>query len=292
MKKYAYILLLVTGCQIDRSVPDAGVAVDATPDPQDEVVRAEVPELPPADDPVVLADIAASRMSTHEKMTGLSAYQLGQRERAARELAESSRRRTLRQGCQLARMGISEDSRPLRFEAGGGTEGAITQDHHGIANVVLNNAKLGPNWLAVMYRLSPHVGRQKELTRPRQRWTSTLPCRGAEKPDGWDEDPWTGEWEIAAPFWEKYRDAMVKAWVRHEIELAPGKPIAWGCRKDEKRPWCTDPKRALARGLCEVPGFGELNGFWAKPGNGCELEEEEPAAIPASVAAGKPRNRS
>lgn len=279
---FRYSWLLPVTLLLTCVFPVTDDATDAEAFSEQEVAGAPVAsppvEMSDPNDPVLLADIAAERRSAAER--SLSEYE--------QTKGVKKWRRTKLQGCQLARMGISENSRPLRRTQGDrpGTEGMLTDDHYGIAHVVVNNRPCNgcKNWMDVMHRLSPHVGRQKKLTRPRQHWTSTLPCKGDEKPEGWNDDRFAGDWEVARMFWPTFRDAVIKMWVNGDIEYMPGKAIAWGCVKTERnKTWCFDPRRARARGLCKLTGFGDLNGFWAKPGNGCGT-----LTIPAKVAASKP----
>lgn len=175
--------------------------------------------------------------------------------------------RTRDEGCRLARMGVSEDTRPLRRRAGGGTEGELTADHHGIAAVVKNNmGRLSlkrhrlkgkaKTWVQVMGELSPHVNRVVELKpgKPRQVWTSSLPCAGDEMPEGWEDDPQAGDWEIARQFWPTFRDEVVRLWLTDDFDHVPGKPIGWGSMTG-------DIPKALARGMVLVPWGDGRNGF-------------------------------
>ena len=182
--------------------------------------------------------------------------------------------RTRGQGCRLARMCISEDTRPLRRVSGGGTEASLTADCHGIANVVANNkgrlllrrhrlkGKV-KNWEQVMGELSPHVNRVVELKtgKPRQVWTSSLPCAGDEQPEGWDADPQAGDWEVARMFWPDFRDLVTRMWLTDAFKLVPGKPIGWGSMSG-------DIPNALGRGMILVPWGDGRNGFvrWPRTG--------------------------
>ncbi len=282
MQKYALILLLIATATcvvpVATETPQEGAAGVDVPPP----VEAGVVEMSDPNDPVLLWDIerteAAERRQSSPAELALDDWQAFK--------GKKHWRLTRRQGCQLARMGVSENSRPLRRVRGErpGTEGVPTQDHFGIAHVIINNRPCSHcrSWLDVMHKLSPHVGRQKKLTRPRQKWTSSLPCTGDDKPEGWDEDKWAGDWEVARMFWPMFRDEMIRVWVNGDIGYMPGKAIAWGCIKTERnKTWCWDPEKAKARGLCVLPDYGNLNGFWAKPGNGCGER-----TLPASVAAG------
>lgn len=188
-------------------------------------------------------------------------------------------------------MGVSEDTRPLRRIAGGGTEGKMTADHHGIANVVRNN--LGRlllrrhrlkgkvrNWTQVMGELSPHVNRVVELKKgkPRQVWTSSLPCEGDAKPEGWDLDPQAGDWEVARMFWPGFRDDVTSRWLTNDFTPVPGKPIGWGSMSG-------DIPNALGRGMVLVPWGDGRNGFVRWP----RKDEKIPqvvAVLSADVAAG------
>ena len=276
MRKYVFILhLFAVACNsVAAEPPPAAVAAAA------KSVYVEQP----VTDPIALEDIAASKMSTVEKMSGMSAYTKWMLEQEAKGRPDWPR--TKRQGCQLARMGISENASPLLAS---GLAGGLSEDHAGIASVVVNSAHLGGDWLSVMQVLAPHVGKLKAPNRPRQVWTSNLPCTGAAKPEGWDNDKYAGDWETSKLFWVKFRDEVTSKWLAKDFHAAPGRVIAWGCRPTKKNEsWCHDEDFAKRRGLCKIENYGDLNSFWAKPGNGCEVADRPKAqTVSAKTAAGK-----
>lgn len=267
--------------------------------PQSDTIT--TPEMSDPNDPVVAEDRRLERMSTEEKMSASSAYQhslapsstpKATAEQIAKWTAQPSQRksrggwaRTPHQAVLLARIIASEDTCTIRpLEARCGTAGEFTADAHGIAEVIENNrgqvlypprklAKLlgvkqrwAKSWDEVMGSLAPHVTRTVELTRPRQEWTSTLPETGCQQPVGWVPAR-DGDWRLYAEHWCTLRDATIYAWMNQTFEGVPGKPIAWGNEEDLIN-------GIKNRGLCRVPGVGSRNGFLARPGDGCEPEED------------------
>ena len=282
------------------------------------------------EDPVVRQDIVDSKLSTREKMTGPSAYQLRmatpeEQEAEDREVARMSAdewceafmssdpmclrerqrarrydkrltewKRSRAQGVMLARMAASEavyvlwdtdvclerDDRKVC-----GTGGEVGSDAVHIAWTVVHNRGAKSKfrgWLDVMRFLSPHVTRSKELTRPRQEWTSTLPAHGKAKPSGWVDER-DGDWRLYAENWAAFRDNMVEMWVHHSMPQVAGKPRAWGNEADVQR-------GMARRGMCLLPCEGCSNGFLARPGEGCEVEAanlREIRVLPAAVAAAR-----
>lgn len=189
---------------------------------------------------------------------------------------ESRRRYT---AVLLARVAVNENTRILRAEDDGGTNGEPTPDARALIQEEMAFAK----WKGVGLRKaikwqSPRVTGEKEPQPGSQHaWTSTLPARGKAMPSGWVEctgqDSKTGNpvpkgcdgrWEVYADNWEKFRGWMIRTIV-HEGEIeaeCDGDPITWGCEGDDHI--------AIRRGLCVVEGCGDRNVWWAFPGHGCD----------------------
>lgn len=195
-------------------------------------------------------------------------------------------KRTRAQGVQLARMFVNEDSRSLRREAGGGTEGKLTIDHSLIAQVVWEQRRARPSfrgWLDVLKWLSPHVGKVKEPKRRRHDVSAHLPVKGNAPPEQWidcrdvaEGEECDGDWRVHGPYWVDFREAVVDMWLTIDLEQQAKtlgvRPISWGNDEDVTRYLKNNP------GHCAL-AMGERNFFVALPGNGCELND------PATVAA-------
>lgn len=192
-------------------------------------------------------------------------------------IPEESRRRYT--AVLLARVAVNENTRILRSEDDGGTNGEPTPD----ARALIQEEMAFATWKGVGLRKaikwqSPRITGEKEPKPGTQHmWTSTLPARGKETPSGWVEctgqDPKTGgpvpkgcdgRWEIYADNWEKFRSWMIRTVVREgQIEAeCEGNPITWGGDMDDHI--------AIRRGLCVVEGCGDRNVWWAFPGQGCD----------------------
>lgn len=208
------------------------------------------------------------------------------------------------EACWVARVGINENSLPIRMLDVGppgrlGTGGVPTDDVWGILQVAVNTTYRSDKgyFLEGLKRHASHVTRVRKVTRHRQEWTGELPCRGAEMPPSWRDQHAVkphrrvdGDWRIAAMLWPKYRKAVIGHIMRGEApEACPGKPRKWGNRKDI----C----HSRNYGWCILP-CGDLNYFLARPGQGCELTPETnpmsycengpvEMTLPASVAAGR-----
>lgn len=206
-------------------------------------------------------------------------------------------KRTRPQGVLLNRMFVSEDGRALRLKTGGGTCGDLTDDHRLIARVVMNNAESRSDfrgWADVMRFLSPHVTASKELTRPRQRWTSTLPGIGDDMPSGWidqrsveDGEDYDGDWRVHGPCWSELRKNGIAMWV----EGPPFgdfpkdvKPSRWGNDDDvinffskKRNGELTEDAFIRRERFCVVP-YGDLNFFIARNGRGCTVGDEATVA--------------
>jgi hypothetical protein len=136
--------------------------------PQEEGGSDAGPSGPVADlsnpmDPVVLADLEAEAQSTVEKMTGLSAYQIGQQN------LDPPTRQTRNAGVLLARMGVSE--------AGFGERAELQME--GTRQVAEEVAKKDEKLWDTLARLSPRVARVKPYTRPALDQHATGPRRRA-----------------------------------------------------------------------------------------------------------------
>lgn len=241
-------------------------------DPHPSTWAIDGPKIVPFD-PYVREGWFAERLGVQQVMVGTSELAAP---RAELHNPRLDWRRTRAQGVMLARIFISEDSRSLwpytsDGPNGPGLQGALSDDHHRIAHVVLNNSTQLPGvegWLDVMRQLSPNVTRSKTLSRPRQRWTSTLPSRGIAVPDGWRGSPEVWD-EVCADNWARFRDQVIYLWLTLGFDAdIGGKPIAWGNEADVAR-------GMRIRGLVRVECESCLNGFLARPTRG----------IPAKVAA-------
>lgn len=225
-----------------------------------------------------------------DPLEGLSAYQRGQvmkADMAAGVVDEKpSWQRTRAQGVLLGRMFSSEDTRALRRRSGGGTCGDVTADHLLIARVVMNNAESRSTfrgWSDVMRFLSPHVTASKELTRPRQRWTSTLPGYGDAMPSGWvdsrdvvDGEDNDGDWRVHGPCWVELRKKAIELWLTGPpFGDFPKdvKPKRWGNENDVITFFGKKNKKGRfynRERFCVVP-YGDLNFFIAEDGRGCTV---------------------
>lgn len=216
---------------------------------QDAMVRTEkdlqeeAALLAEADEIIALSE-AGLPLPGEEGHSDQSAYQLS--------LLDTSRLGGRSSGILLARMTVSEGTSimPLRS--------SWKRDMQGILQVVRNNQRDHEGLYDALGRHSPHVARIKEYTRPRQRWTSTLPAKGKEPPELWTEcTSWytnkkgrtrglpkgcNGVWLNGADNWVGVRDYGLKlVKMRNPPEPVQGKPKAWGGKMDiwaflKKRP--------------------------------------------------------
>ncbi len=133
-------------------------------------------------------------------------------------------------------------------------------------------------------RLSPHVAMIEEYTRPRQRWTSTLPAEGDEAPSGWTEcATWykankrmhglpkgcNGVWEAGNKNWVIVRDYAISLVMSDEEppQAVQGYPTTWGGIMDI---WTYMERNPNA---CWLPSPGTAGYFFGKkgvPGNVCQ----------------------
>lgn len=155
-------------------------------------------------------------------------------------------------GLLLARMTVSEGTSIMPLAP------TWRRDMQGILQVVRTNqwhVQRGERWIGketlfeALGRHSPHVARLKEYTRPRQRWTSTLPTEGVEPPELWVEcTSWYtakrgrrkgqkrglpkgcfGVWENGIDNWievREYGPRLVKQ--RNPTRPVQGNPKTWG----------------------------------------------------------------
>ncbi len=222
-----------------------------------------------------------------------------------------------RYGCQLARTGASENTRPLRELGAGaeghkGTAGHPTEDVWMIHQIAVNTmpSKGKEDHLTPLYGLAKHAGHVNGLKLPkrhRQELMKAFSCTGSKPvpppPEAWIdardvEDPEKnrndGDWRVHGPHWVKYRDRVIKAYLRGRISYpCPGIPRRWGNWEDV----CADRNMA---GWC-ILACGDLNYALARVGEGCELTSDTDPRIlcveqrtghgstetlPADVAAG------
>jgi hypothetical protein len=211
-----------------------------------------------------------------------------------------------KEACWLARVGISENSLPIRmFDVGPpgrkGTGGQPTDDHWAILEVAMATQYRRDKGYLVdgLGRHAKRVLGHRKKTNHRQEWTSQLPCSGSAMPAAW-RDLYAsprhrypdGDWRIAAWLWPIYRKIIVDAVMAGtapRIFTPEGNPRRWGNKNDI----CMKHNH----GWCILPG-GDLNYFLAQPGQGCELTPETnpmsycgdglvAMTLPAEVAAGR-----
>lgn len=144
-----------------------------------------------------------------------------------------------KEGILLSRMAVSEGTAIMPLAP------TWKRDMAGILQVTRNNQKKSETLLEALGKQSPHVARIKKYTRPRQRWTSTLPARGDGPPKLWMEcTDWHedkdgkkrglprgcfGVWENGIDNWERVRDHG--PWLvseRKSFLPVQGNPKAWG----------------------------------------------------------------
>ncbi|MCZ6870585.1 MAG: hypothetical protein O7G84_13870 [Gammaproteobacteria bacterium] len=184
-------------------------------------------------------------------------------------------------GVLLARMTVSEGTslQPLR-------EG-WELDLQGILQVArITQLRRETLWDSLS-RLSPHVAMIEEYTKPRQRWTSTLPARSDGAPSGWTEcTTWyrangrqhglpkgcNGTWKAGHKNWVTVRDYAINLVLSPDEppQAVQGYPTTWGGIMDiwtymERNPhacWLSSPgtagyffgKRGVVGNECqEVP---------------------------------------
>lgn len=164
----------------------------------------------------------------------------------------------------LAKVCISENASPLRAVDDGG-------DCDAIWLTTLNNQWKKESFREALSRMAPHVMGARPPTRVRQEWTNTLPFEGSEMPEGWiqctgdNKHNCSGNWDIYAENWEKFRDSLIHRYKKGPSKVCDGKPIAWGSEMDRNI--------AINRKLCMLP-CGNQNEFWARQGNGCIADSE------------------
>lgn len=235
--------------------------------------------------------------STRDKMTGPSAYELGQDDARAIPAAVASGKavqgydswaRTEEQGVMLARLWVSELSNDDKGMLGKHMEkflyekGTAPMAAHLLTHTVNNSRSLlvretrepVQGWLGVMRELSPYVTGKYEPKRPRQHWTSTLPETGEEAPAGWVPER-DGDWRLYARSWVMLRKMAVSMWTRPaQLALVPGGGIP--------RAWDMEGYESTRKRLCKLDnGNGEPlaaggNWFWGFQG--------DPACLPVEVA--------
>lgn len=208
-------------------------------------------------------------------------------------LAESNRERSRAQAVLIARAAASEDTRVLRdrqpdCRAACGTSGTPSPDSLAIMRVVEVHAEVrGLSFEAAVRELAPHATGTRPPTRPRQRWTSTLPATGKAQPAGWVTER-DGPWPAFAENWVSFREQVVEAWLGGELGVfVQMRPVTWGTEEDYER-------FREVRGLCRLPCQGCSNVLAGKRGDPMCLPEP-PAraapvsgAVPAKVASGRP----
>ncbi len=240
----------------------------------------------------------APEPSTREKMTGPSAYELGQEEArtipaaiAAGEpqglelmVADTWARNPV-QAVVLARIWVSElrgvlGPTGLRFMR---ERNEVPLGAHMITRTVLNNRKLlvretgkpVQGWIGVMRELSPRVTGKypPREDRGRQQWTSTLPATGGDPPSGWVPER-DGDWRLYSESWVLLRKHARRLWTRGALASVPGggKPRAWDMEGYESK----------RKRLCKLndgngnPLTAGGNWFWGFKG--------DPACLPVEVA--------
>lgn len=236
--------------------------------PSPPVVTAPEPE-PAATIP---ADVAAAVPEPDVPPPDLSAYQ-----RSTIKLFPPMDR-TRDNGVTFGHMGIGEVGRVLWPNAAG-TSGEPTRDHEGMLQTAANMMEWNRLSLSDALKvLAPHITRTVEPVKVRQRWVSTMPSVGdAEPSDGWHEcgrhhDKACGDWDgLYAANWVRFRDWAIERVVHGYWEECPGKPRTYGCYKNPRV--CFDDPYALRRGLCVLDCGADLR-FWARPGQGCELDDQ------------------
>jgi len=186
--------------------------------------------------------------------------------------------RTKRQGVQLARMGVNEDSRAINPEPYG-SSGELTEDHKMIASTVVerrNRKKYFDGWLDVMRFTSPHVGRIKVSKRHRHEWTSMLPATKNSLPKNWidcryNKSNCDGDWRVHGKYWVKFRKNMIDYWMNTDFkkkhEIHGYKPVMWGNTQDVIRFLKRYEK------MC-VLNTDTKNFFLANNGNGCSINDD------------------
>ena len=157
-------------------------------------------------------------------------------------------------------------------------------DMLGILQVVRNNQRSNESLYDALGRHSPHVARLKEVTRPRQQWTSTLPGSGDGAPEFWTEcTGWTtnglgrragtpidcdGVWLGAVDSWKTVRERGAQLVRMSEPPRAvQGNPKAWGGTMDIARFLERNPN------MCWLESGDALNYFFGlkdDPENQCK----------------------
>jgi hypothetical protein len=144
------------------------------------------------------------------------------------------------EGILLSRMAVSEGTSIMPLAP------TWRRDMRGILQVTRNNQKKSETLLDALGKQSPHVARLKKYTRPRQRWTSTLPAKGDKPPPLWVECTYWyehektgkksglprgcfGVWENGIDNWKLIRDYGPDLVAEREPLLpVQGNPKAWG----------------------------------------------------------------
>jgi hypothetical protein len=170
------------------------------------------------------------------------------------DLSEYQRYRRTRKepGVLLGRMTVSEGTSIMPLHP------SWELDMQGILQVTRTNQRSGEQLYDALGRHSPHVAKIRKYTRPRQRWTSTLPAKGSDLPElwiectRWDEDDkgnrqghpagCNGVWFNGVKNW-----LVVREYAKELVQLndpptpVQGNPKAWGGKMDiwaflQKRP--------------------------------------------------------
>jgi len=187
-------------------------------------------------------------------------------------------------GVLLGRMTVSEGTslQPLR-------EG-WKLDLEGILQVArITQLKRETLWDSLS-RLSPHVAMIEEYTRPRQRWTSTLPAFGEEAPSGWEEcTTWyrahkrqhglpkgcNGTWKAGHRNWVTIRDYAISLVESNEEppQAVQGYPTTWGGIMDIHTYMANNPN------ACWLASPGTAGYFFGKQGYAGNECQEVPARL-------------
>lgn len=259
MRKIAFTLLVLT-------VSTCALPVEAPTSNEPEPVAVDIPDAGTPDEPVEIVLALEPE--------DVQAFEIERRGEGPLGVRDA--------GVLLARMTVSEGTslQPLR-------EG-WKLDLHGILQVARITQFDRETLWDSLSRLSPHVAMIEEYTRPRQRWTSTLPARGDEAPSGWAEcTTWyrahgrqhglpkgcNGTWEAGHRNWVTIRDYAISLVLSDEEppQSVQGYPTTWGGIMDIHTYMERNPN------ACWLSSPGTAGYFFGKrdvPGNECQAVPE------------------